>query len=142
MSQGYTLGGIGVVNPKVAKKIDNKINIVFAELDFGKLQELTELTYKFAITNKYPGTELDFNFEIPNKMLYADIEKIATSMTTDLQYKVSLTNIFKPEGSEYINYTLHYDVCALDHTITGEEIETFHKLVISTFKDSGINLKS
>ena len=141
ISQGYNLGYIGIVNPKVAKKIDSKMSIAVCEIDFGMLKELPEMIYKFEKTYKFPGTELDFNFEIPKNMQYADIEKIATSMLTDLVYKVSLTNIFKAEGSEYINYTLHYTVVANDHTITGEEIETFHKGVIDTFKNNGINLK-
>ena len=114
---------------------------MFVEIDFGKLKELPELTYKFEKVNKFPGTELDFNFEIPKNMLYADIEKIANSVSSSLRYKVSLTNIFKADGSEFINYTLHYIVEADDHTITGEEIEVFHKLVIETFSKNGIKLK-
>jgi len=141
VSQNTYLGYIGIVNPKVAKKIDNKINIAVCEVDFGKLKDLEELSYKFEKVNKFPGTELDFNFEIPKNMNYADIEKVATSIETELKYKVSLTNMFKAEGSDYINYTLHYSVYADTHTITGEEIENFHKLVIETFGLQGLNLK-
>ncbi len=142
VAQGQSLGYIGIVNPKVSKKIDNKINIAVAEVDFGKLKELEEIIYKFEKVNKFPGTELDFNFEIPKDMNYSDIEKIATNMDTELKYAVSLTNMFRAEGSDYINYTLHYSVVAEDHTITGEEIEIFHKLVINTFKENGLNLKA
>jgi len=141
VSQNTYLGCIGIVNPKVAKKLDGKLNIAFFEINFSKLNNLNELSYKFEKVSKHMGTELDFNFEIPQNMQYSDVEKIAYSIDTDLVYKVSLTNIFQSVGAEYKNYTMHYSVHALDHTITGEEIESFHKLVIDTYKANGINLK-
>lgn len=139
--QNKYLGYIGIVNPSVTKKIDNKINIAVAEFDFGALKELDEIEYKFEKVSKHPGTELDFNFEIPNNMLYSDVERIALSYQSQLKYKVSLCSIFKPEGSGYSNYTLHYAVWADDHTINGDEIEAFHKGVIDTFESNNIKLK-
>ncbi len=141
ISGSLNLGYIGIIQPAIAKKIDSKINIVVAEINFSKLNESTEQTYRFEKISKHPGTELDFNFEIPKNMLYADVAKIANNLQSELHYKVSLTNIYKPEGSDMINYTLHYEVVAYDHTITGDEIESFHKSVINTFKQNGINLK-
>ncbi len=141
MSGTTYLGYIGLVNPKVARTIDNKINIAVCELNFTKVAALDEIEYKFERVSKYMGTELDFNFEIPAGMQYSDVERIAYGMQSTLNYKVSLTNIYAREDSDIKNYTLHYSVNAADHTITGEEIETFHTAVIDNFKSHNINLK-
>ncbi|MBE5735516.1 MAG: phenylalanine--tRNA ligase subunit beta [Clostridiales bacterium] len=141
VANNINLGYIGIVNPRISKKIDSKMTIVVCEINYTKIRDVQAREYKFEKIYKHPGTELDFNFEIPKTMLYADVEKIATSVDTPLLYKVGLTDIYKAEGSEYANYTLHYSVLAEDHTLTGAEIEEFHANVINVFKANNINLK-
>ncbi len=141
VANNINLGYIGIVSPKIARKIDPKMTIAVCEINYTKIREVKAREYKFEKIYKHPGTELDFNFEIPKTMLYADVEKIANSVKTDLIYTVGLTDIYKAEGSEYANYTLHYTVVAEDHTLTGTEIEEFHTEVINTFKSNNINLK-
>jgi len=125
----------------VERKIDNKIAIAICELDFTKLCSLQEKEYKMEKVSKYPKSEFDFNFLIPSNMIYSEIEKIATSIVSDLSYKVSLVDIYEPENSEFKSYTLHYDVVNFERTMTGEELENFHKTVIQTFNKKGISLK-
>ena len=135
------LGFIGFAHPLVERKIDNKIAIAICELDFTKLCSLQEKEYKMEKVSKYPKSEFDFNFLIPSNMIYSEIEKIATSIVSDLSYKVSLVDIYEPENSEFKSYTLHYDVVNFERTMTGEELENFHKTVIQTFNKKGISLK-
>ena len=72
-------------------------------------------------------------------MNYRDIKSIATNLKTELNYTLSLLDIYEANGVK--SYTLHYDICRLDRTLSGAEIDEFHALVISTFANSGINLK-
>ena len=94
----------------------------------------------FETVSKFPKSELDFNFLIEKSKRYSEIEKIAKSIETDINYTVSLLDIFD-NGNEYISYTLHYVIGRDDRTLTGEEIDNFHKVVIDTFAKQGINLK-
>ena len=135
------LGFIGFAHPLVERKIDGKIAVAICELDFTKLCAMKEKEYKMEKVSKYPKSEFDFNFLIPSNMLYSEIEKIATSIVSDLKYTVSLLDIYEPENSEFKSYTLHYDVVNFERTMTGEELENFHKTVIQTFNKKGIALK-
>ena len=94
----------------------------------------------FETVSKYPNSELDFNFLVDVETNYATIQKIATSIDSDLNYKVSLLDIFDNKDG-MISYTLHYEIGRDDRTMTGEEIENFHKTVIDTFAKNNINLK-
>ena len=109
--------------------------------DFDKLiaQEKVETT--FEKISKYPKTELDFNFLIEKDKHYSEIEHIATSIESELSYKVSLIDIFEKPEDEYKSYTLRYILESFDRNITANDIETFHSTVIETFKQNNINLK-
>ena len=73
-------------------------------------------------------------------MNYSELEKIANSINSDINYKVSLLDIFD-NNNDYLSYTLHYVIGRADRTLSGEEIENFHKLVIDTFAKNDISLK-
>lgn len=141
LASGVVIGKIGCVHPKVLKKIDNKINIAVAEINFSEVLKLSERKYLVESVSKYPGSEQDFNFIVPKNMSYAEVEKIANSIKLDLNYKVSLLDIYEPENSDIKNMTLHYDIYRNDRTLTGKEVEDFHNSVIDHFKANNIELK-
>ena len=132
------VGFVGAIHPRNKNYIDKNAGLVVAELDFTTLINLTSNQTLFQKVSKFPVTGLDFNFVIPSKMYYADIEKIANNLNTELNYKVSLLDIYEGDVK---SYTLHYDVCSLTRTLSTIDIEAFHKLVIDTFANNGISLK-
>ncbi|MBQ9791656.1 MAG: hypothetical protein IJW28_03620, partial [Clostridia bacterium] len=136
---GKVIGSIGAIHPKTLRYIDKKCGVYTLEIDFNDLVDNDTVTSKFEKVSKYPKSELDFNFVIDKNMLYREIESIATSLKTDINYNVSLLDIFEMEDSK--SYTLHYNIWLNDRTLTGAEIESFHTLVIDTFKAHNINLK-
>ena len=125
----------------IERKLDAKISVALCEIDFTKLVGLKTIDYKLEKVSKYPKSEFDFNFVIPKNVLYSEIEKIAKSINTNLLYNVSLLDIYEPENSDTKSYTLHYQVWLNDRTMTGEDLETFHKEVVKVFKDNGYMLK-
>lgn len=134
------IGKVGMLHPEVKNNLDKKSNVVMAELNFTALVNSTEYEPKFETVSKYQKSTLDFNFIISNEKLYGDIKDIANKIKTDLKYSVSLVDIFdNQDGTK--SYTLRYVLYALDHTLTGEEIDNFHKSVIDNFGENGINLK-
>ncbi len=133
------LGFIGSIHPATTMQI-GKCTIVTCEIDFTKLITTPRQVVTFETVSKYPNSELDFNFLVDVETNYATIQKIATSIDSDLNYKVSLLDIFDNKDG-MISYTLHYEIGRDDRTMTGEEIENFHKTVIDTFAKNNINLK-
>ena len=136
---GKVIGFVGALHPRTKQYVDAKASVVLCELDFGALLEMEEIVTTMSKVSKFPVTGLDFNFVIPADMYYGDIKKIALSLDTDLNYTLSLLDIYESEGVK--SYTLHYDICRFDKTLSSADIENFHKLVIDTFANNSINLK-
>lgn len=134
------IGFIGLVHPQKSVLIDKKCSICVCEIDFNELISMPKVNVLYENVSKYPTSEMDFNFLISRGKRYNQIEDIAKSIKTDINYKVSLLDIFD-NGDDTISYTLHYCLSRDDRTMTGEEIETFHSLVIETFAKNNISLK-
>lgn len=134
------IGFIGMVHPEKCAIIDKKCGICTCEIDFTKLITIPKENVLFENVSKYPVSDLDFNFVVDKNTLYSKIESVAKSIKSELNYKVTLLDIFD-NGDQTISYTLHYVIGRDDRTMTGEEIDNFHKLVIDTFAQNNINLK-
>lgn len=141
ISNGKVVGNINLLHPVVKKNIDANCGVAVCEISVSLIQDMPVVENKFEKISKFPTTKLDFNFLIPETMLYSDIIKTAESIDTDLNYKVSLLDIYHNENDKFISYTLHYEVNSFVKNLTSEDIETFHKKVIDIFEKQGISLK-
>ena len=137
-----TVGRIGVVHPVVAQKIDKSKYLVVCEANITKINNYKSVTNKVAQVSKYPTTTLDFNFVLASDEYYGRIEEVSTKIESDLNYKCQLVDIFHNTADNTKSYTIRYFVTSMDHTLSSDEIENFHKLVISTFEKNNIYLKA
>ncbi len=135
------VGDIFTIHPASTENIESGCSVVGFEINFTELAKNAFVEVKFEKISKYPTTKLDFNFLIPKTSLYKDIIEYAKNIDTNLNYKVSLLDIYENPNEEVKSYTLHYEVNSLEKTLTTEDIETFHKAVINKFKENGIELK-
>lgn len=142
LSNDVVIGRVGVTHPSVQQKIDSDKYIVLAELNMTKINGLTPYAIKFEQVSKYPVTTLDFNFILSQDDVYGRLEGVAGSIVTPLTYKYELLDIFQNKENNTKSYTLRYYVTSMDHTLSSSEIEEFHALVIKTFEDNGIYLKT
>lgn len=134
------IGKLGMLHPSVKSNIEKKSTIVMAELNFSELVSAKEYEPKFEVVSKYQKSTLDFNFVVNADLRYSDINEIAKKIKSNIKYSVSLVDIFdNQDGTK--SYTLRYVIYSLDHTLTGEEIEIFHKDVIAKFESEGVHLK-
>lgn len=140
MAGSCEIGQVFLLHIVQANNIEENCVITGFEIDFSKLVTLKNFEDKFEKISKYPTTKLDFNFLIPKDKLYKDIISIATSLSTQLNYSVSLLDIYENQDGTK-SYTLHYEVNSLDRTLTNSDIEAFHSLVIEHFSKFNINLK-
>ncbi len=134
------VGDLFTLDYKSSQLLAEECTVCGFELDYSIISKAKTLDTKFDKISKYPTTKLDFNFVIPSNMHYRDIIIVANSLKTDLNYAVSLLDVFDNKNGN-LSYTLHYEVNSLDRTLTSEDIETFHSLVISTFEANNIKLK-
>jgi len=136
------IGRIGVVHPKVQQKIDNSKYIILSEVNISKVNNHESSQVVIEKVSKYPVTTLDFNFVLGADDVYGTIENITTKVESDLTYKCELLDIFHNVNDNTKSYTIRYYVTSMDHTLSSEEIEAFHKNVISTFESNKVYLKA
>lgn len=141
-SSDKLIGVIGNIHPLILKRIDAKAHASVAEIDFNAVLNLPSKKTVFAKISKFPSSEFDFNFTLAKTMTYAEVEAIAKSISTHLKFSVSLVDIYDEEASENKNYTINFKLWRDDATIKTEELEGFHKQVISQFKEHNIHLKN
>ena len=137
-----TVGRIGVVHPVVSQKIDKTKYLVVSEVNITKINNYKSVTNKVAQVSKYPTTTLDFNFVLASDEYYGRIEDVSTKVQSSLIYRCQLVDIFHNTADNTKSYTIRYFVTSMDHTLSSDEIENFHKLVISTFEKNNIYLKA
>jgi len=134
------IGKIGVVHPSVQNKIDSDKYMIVSEINMSVLNNKNSINYTVEQVSKYPVTTLDFNFVLNQDDVYGKIEKVAYQIKSDLTYKCELVDIFLNKDTK--SYTIRYYVTSMDHTLSSDEIENFHKTVIDTFANNDIHLKA
>lgn len=139
-AQNVCVGDVFVLHPTSQQLLEEGSSVVGFEINFSQLSKLSENQTKFEKISKFPTTKLDFNFLIPSNYLFSDIIGIAKAIDSNLNYKVSLLDIYD-NGNGTKSYTLHYEVNSLERTLTTEDIDLFHKAVICKFKTNNIELK-
>lgn len=137
---GEYVGDLFALDYRCTETFGDNATVVGFELDYTLLSSVKQNEVKFDKISKYPTTKLDFNFVIPQNMYYRDIIGIANNLETELNYNVSLLDVFENKDLTK-SYTLHYEVNSLDRTLTSQDIDSFHSLVIETFENQGIKLK-
>ncbi|MBE5758065.1 MAG: phenylalanine--tRNA ligase subunit beta [Clostridiales bacterium] len=136
------VGEIGILSPKVQRKIDSNKNIILVELYLNEINKISSQEYKVERVSRYPVTTLDFNFLLDEDDLYSKIESVGGLVRTDLSYKFNLVDIYENKENKTKSYTIRYQVTSFDHTLSSAEIEEFHKAVIDTFEKHDIHLKA
>lgn len=136
------VGEIGVVHPVVQHKIDQDKYMIVGEINLTKVNNIDSYNIKVEAVSKYPTTTLDFNLVLAKDEVYGKIENVAYTIDTNLVYKIHLVDIFENVNNNTKSYTIRYQVTSLDHTLSSEEIEDFHKKVIETFEKNKIYLKT
>ncbi|MBQ7307779.1 MAG: phenylalanine--tRNA ligase subunit beta [Clostridia bacterium] len=137
------VGFMGLVHPVTLDVIDPKINIAVVELDVNMYLDNAKPKSKYYPTSVYQPVNLDFNFVVDNKMYYGEIENILKSYKTDLNYSFKLVDIYKDEkvlGDNY-SYTFNVTVVSNTHTLSGEEIASFHSDFIKYCGEHNLKLR-
>lgn len=135
------LGNIFALHPKNADLVEEDCVVAGFEINFSDLSNLKPKKTQFAKISKFPTTKLDFNFIVSEDKLYKDVISYSKNLKTDLNYSVSLLDIYQGENGKK-SYTLHFELNSFERNLTSEDIESFHSAVIERYKENGIELKS
>lgn len=127
VSREDDFGYVGVLNPKVSKAIDKRLNIVVLELNFGKLASKRGFYKKAKVPSKFQSVKLDISIGVPKDMLYGELEQVLNKYRSKISNGYVLKDIYEGDiqNSGRKNITITYELSGKDHTLDGSEIDKF-----------------
>lgn len=127
VSREDDFGYVGVLNPKVSKSIDKRLNMVCLELDFGVLAGKHGFFKKAKVPSKFQSVKLDVSVSVPASMLYGELEQVLNKYRSKISNGYILKDIYEADSQTTgtKNVTVSYELCGKDHTLEGTEIDQF-----------------
>ncbi|MGN0458686.1 MAG: phenylalanine--tRNA ligase subunit beta [Eubacterium sp.] len=135
---GVELGVIGLVHPTVAKKIDKKAAVVYAEIDVEAFAKIENASISYEEPSKFPAMEIDLSFVSP---VFAPIANAILKANSPLIKKVEVTDVYVDESDNSKSITTRITFAHPEKTLTREEVQGVADEIISTLSEKGIALK-
>lgn len=133
---GKRIGKMGLVHPTVAKNIDKKAAIVFAEIDVTAFSNEKNNSISYSEPSRYPEMEIDVSF-ISDK--YAPIGKAIENANCNLIKNVSVLDTYTDESGKSITVRILFSHS--DRTLTKEEVMAVVDSIIADLDSKGIPMK-
>lgn len=145
LSDGITLfsgktnvGYLGIVDKKLAKKLDFSQDVFYAQLNWDEILKLAEnkkLVYKEI--SKFPGSRRDLALLIDQSVKYEDLYKTAFGTKNDLLKAVNLFDVYEgenlPAGKK--SYALSFMIQDENKTLNDQEIDQFMNKLINLYQE-------
>ena len=137
------IGYVGLLNEKISRKIDKRFSVAIAELNFTALTHEQPLKKNKLQLSKYQSTKIDFNFLVDKNSTYAEFEKVLNQFKPKIQAEFALVDVFESEAlGDKKSYTIRAEICALDRTLTAEDIERFRTKLVEHMERNNITMKA
>ena len=127
---------MGIVFPSVAKKIDKKAAIVFAEIDVADFAKLEAAPIVYDEPSKFPGIDIDISFVSD---IFAPIGDAIREAKCALIKNVQVIDTYSDESGKSITTRLTFS--HPEKTLTRDEVMEIVNGIIEKLKNKGIALK-
>ncbi|QTV04698.1 phenylalanine--tRNA ligase subunit beta [Faecalibacter bovis] len=132
-----SLGSIGIINKKLAKKIGISQEIYFAQLNWDAILTLAneqKLTYKEI--SKFPSSRRDLALLLDNTVKYEELYLAARSVKTNLLKDINLFDVYEgdklPAGKK--SYALSFMIQDENKTLSDQEIDGVMNKLIKVYQ--------
>lgn len=148
-----TVGGIGILEAKTLKKVcPDGGNVVWFEVDAAIFDRPLFPKVAFAEPPRFPGSWQDFSILASANDGYAALENLLNQFTHPLLRAREFITVYQDKklgsglGSGITDglasYSFRFTLASPDHTLTGEEIESFHKTFLQFLQEKNLSLRS
>ena len=129
---GKERGSVGEVDPRTLQKFGIAGRVAWAELDLGGLLEGPHGKRKYRKVSKYPSSDIDLAFDVPNSVRSADIEGYLRKAGGKLLKDLRLFDSFSPQslGEKRRNLAYRLRFQSDDATLTDNEIRELRQKCI------------
>lgn len=136
LCDGVKLGELGVVHPTVAKKIDKKAAIVYAELDVREFAKIADAGIVYREPSRFPGMEVDLSFVSET---YAPIGAAIEAANCPWIQDVDVVDTYRDESGKSITVRLVFSDD--QRTLKREEVMEVADQIIESLSKQNIALK-
>ena len=136
LCDGVALGELGVVHPTVAKKIDKKAAIVYAEIDVRAFSEIADAGIVYREPSRFPGMEVDLSFVSET---YAPIGAAIEAANCPWIQDVDVVDTYRDESGKSITVRLVFSDD--QRTLKREEVMEVADQIIASLSKQNIALK-
>lgn len=144
-TEDQRVGILGVLNRSLLEKISPEGGqVVWFEIELDKWQGNLFPQVRFTELPKYPGSWQDFSLVWDIEAGFADLEQVLDSFAHPLLNRREFLTSYKGKGLEKgkASYSFRFWIGSEDHTLSGEEIDSFHQSFLGFIKERGISLRS
>jgi phenylalanyl-tRNA synthetase beta chain len=147
VADGGQVGAVGEVDPSVAAFFGLEGGRVgWLEVDLGLLLDpkvAHRRPEEVQPISRYPSSDVDLAFVVPEDVPAARVGNAISRAGGELLESATLFDVYRgqglPEGSRSLAYRLRF--CALDHTLTDEEVAALRQAAIDAAVDVGATLR-
>ena len=132
-----SLGTIGIINKKLAKKIGVSQEVYFAQLNWGSILRLAsekKLTYKEI--SKFPSSRRDLALLLDNTVKYEELYLAARTVKTNILKDINLFDVYEgdklPAGKK--SYALSFMIQDENKTLSDQEIDGLMNKLIKVYQ--------
>ncbi len=136
LCDGVALGELGVVHPTVAKKIDKKSAMVYAEIDVRAFSEIADAGIVYREPSRFPGMEVDLSFVSET---YAPIGATIEATNCPWIQDVDVVDTYRDESGKSITVRLVFSDD--QRTLKREEVMEVADQIIASLSKQNIALK-
>jgi phenylalanyl-tRNA synthetase beta chain len=123
-ASGELLGVVGEVDPSVVEAWAFEGRVGWVELELERLLEAPRRPAEQRPISRYPSSDIDLAFVVDDSVPAAAVERTLSESGGELLVDLGLFDVYRGEqlgpGRRSLAYRLRF--CALDHTLTDEEL--------------------
>ena len=134
---GRLLGEMGIVNTSVAKKIDKKAAMVYAEIDVEEFSKIANASIRYAEPSRFPEIEIDLSFL---SEVYAPIGDAIREANCPLIRSVSVVDTYRDDSGRSITVRMIFS--HPDRTLTKEEVLEVVTAITARLEQQNVKLKN
>ena len=131
---GQVRGEVGEIDPAVLDRFDVHGRVAWLQLDLGSVLEGPHGNRRYRRVSKYPSSDIDLAFEVPDEVPAARVEGSLRKGGGDLLVKLDLFDVYRgsgvADGSRGLAYRLRFQ--AGDRTLTDAEVADVRQKCIDT----------
>lgn len=138
------VGAVGEIHPDVLDSFGVAQRVAWLELDLSRLLAIEPKIAQWKAVSRYPSTDLDFAFVVPDGIAAERIDKNIRQAAAGLLVDLALFDVFRgagvPAGARSLAYRLRLQ--AFDRTLTDTDIASVRDKVVASVAKMGVALRA